>query len=268
MNKEIHEHKPNRQRAPERQGPYDTVVFDVDSTLVTIEGLDWLAKHKGCEREVVELTKRSMDGLMDFHDAMTEKMRILAPNHEDFVRLGLEYCRSLVPGAAETVARLKKLDKEVWLMSGNYAPAVTILADRLGIDPAHVLCNRVFFDAANGDYLGFDAENPLAKNGGKAAKIREVLQGKRKRIVFVGDSATDLDVQNHVSLFVGFGGVVTRDIVKQHADRFIGERNLLPVLDIVAEAQRHKLPEKKARDTRPAISFSGLGWKRLGGIYM
>lgn len=232
MNKELYAHHPDRLMQPEGRREYDAVVFDVDSTLVTIEGLDWLAANKGRAHEVVGLTKKSMDGLMDFHEAMVKKMQLLAPTYEDFLRLGNAYCDHIVPGAAEVIAKIRKMGKEVWIMSGNFRPAVAILAAKLGIAPDMVLCNQVFFDK-HGNYNGFDAQNPLARNGGKAEKIQDVMQQKEKRIVFIGDSATDLDVKGHVALFVGFGGVVERDIVKQQADYYINELNMTPLLGIV-----------------------------------
>jgi phosphoserine phosphatase len=56
----------------------DALVFDLDSTLVKIEGLDWLAVHKKVDDKVVHLTKKSMDGVLDFNLAMIKK-------DEDFI---------------------------------------------------------------------------------------------------------------------------------------------------------------------------------------
>lgn len=249
---------------PDQKIRCDAVVFDVDSTLVDIEGLDWLAHNKGCAREVVSLTKKSMDGIMDFHEAMVQKMHILAPTHDDLIGMGQAYCDHLVPGAVEVIEALKHMGIEVWLMSGNYRPAVAILADRLGIDPDKILCNTVAFDI-NGKYIGFDKDNALAKNGGKAEKIYDVLRGADKRIVFVGDSATDLDVKGHVALFVGFGGVVARDVVKTQADYYIAEKNLLPLLNII-DPPDHVTPP--ARHKAQPVSRLNFSWKRMGGLYM
>lgn len=37
----------------------------------------------------------------------------------------------------------------------------------------------------------------------------------------VGDGVTDLQARPPADLFVGFGGIVTRDIVKKEADWFV-----------------------------------------------
>ena len=70
---------------------YDIVIFDVDSTLVKIEGLDWLAEYKGRGEEVRDLTKRSMEGEMDFNDAMTKKMELISPAKKDLIKLGTQF---------------------------------------------------------------------------------------------------------------------------------------------------------------------------------
>lgn len=40
-------------------------------------------------------------------------------------------------------------------------------------------------------------------------------------IAMVGDGVTDLQARPPADLFVGFGGIVTRAVVKQHADWFV-----------------------------------------------
>lgn len=230
--KEQIEMSPNRPLELGRIQPYDAIVFDVDSTLVTIEGLDWLAKYKGCEDGVVELTRRSMEGIFDFQEAMIQKMNILSPSYADLERLGQAYCDHIVPGAADAIAQFHAQGKEVWILTGNFQPAVGILARKLEIPIDRVISNRVFFDDAKA-YAGFDAESPLAKNGGKAIKIQDVLNREGKRVAFVGDGKTDLEVKPYVALFIGFGGVAERAIVKAEADIYISELSLASLPDLI-----------------------------------
>ena len=48
---------------------YNSIVFDLDSTLVSIEGLDWLANRVGKLNVLSKLTKLSMEGEIDFQEA-------------------------------------------------------------------------------------------------------------------------------------------------------------------------------------------------------
>ena len=219
---------------PKNRCQFDAVVFDVDSTLVTFEGLDWLADYKGKGQEVIKLTMKSMEGHIDFNTAMVQKMQLLAPSYADLVKLGEVYCQNIVAGAQEVVSVLHSWDTEEWILTGNFQPAVGILAQKLGIPPNRIICNQVFF-GSNGEYLGFDANSELSQNGGKAKKIKMVADREGKRIAFVGDGMTDLEVKDHVTLFIGFGGVAERDIVKQRADLYISEPSLKQILRIVAE---------------------------------
>lgn len=210
----------------------DAVFFDVDSTLVTIEGLDWLAAYKGKGAELIPLTKLSMEGKLDFNDAMRQKMQIIAPSLKDMQILGEAYIQNLTPGAEELIAKLCLRGVEPWILTGNFEPAVAILAEKLQIPMERVISNQIFFDD-QGEYLNFDVDNPLAKNGGKAMRIQEIIARDGKKIAFVGDGMTDWEVKPFVELFIGFGGVAEREIVKNNSEHYISKPSLMPVIEVL-----------------------------------
>lgn len=218
---------------------FDAVVFDIDSTLVKLEGLDWLADYKGKGKEIRKLTKSSMNGHLDFNTAMIEKMEAISPSYNDLKKLGQVYSQNIVDGAEEVISIFHSLGKEVWILTGNFQPAVGILARSLKISPERIICNRIFH-TKNGRYIGFNKDNLLSKNGGKAIKIKEVENGKKKNVVYVGDSVTDLEVKGHISLFVGFGGVSERKIVKEKADIYLKSPSLYPLLKVVLTKEELK----------------------------
>jgi phosphoserine phosphatase len=159
-------------------------------------------------------------------------MKILSPSYKDFEKLGQAYCLNIVDGVDKVISHFHSHGVEVWILTGNFEPAVKMVADRLGINHNRIIANKVFF-GPSGKYVGFDSDNPLAKNGGKAKMIQKIIQNKKRKIVYVGDGATDLDVKDHVSLFVGFGGVVEREIVKKNSDVYISEPNLEKIIDLL-----------------------------------
>ena len=228
----------------------DIIIFDVDSTLVTIEGLDWLAEKKGRKSEVSRFTKRSMEGLMGFRDAMERKMKIISPTRRDLAALGEKYCWSLTPGAEDIVRLLHKLGKQVWLLTGNFQPAVGILAKKLGVPATRILCNEVYFDSL-GNYAGFNSGNKLSRDNGKAETIKELFANKKK-VAFIGDSVTDLEAKEYVRMFIGFGGVAERKAVRENADYYIGEPDLSPVLSLVLTRAEKKLLMK----LKPSVASS------------
>lgn len=207
---------------------YNIVVFDLDSTLVKIEGLDWLASLNGRGKLVKALTKRSMNGEISFKEVLNKKMRIIAPSHNDLILLGKEYCKNLVEDVKKVIYFLQKLNKEVWIVTGNFDPAVSILANKLGIPKENAINNKVYFDA-EGNYNGFNSKSPLAHNNGKTKIIKKMKKDKKK-IVFIGDGYTDLEVMKCVDLFIGYGGAVTRNIVKSNSNYYIMCESLSPLL--------------------------------------
>ena len=51
---------------------FDSVAFDVDSTLVTIEGLDYMASLKNKVDEISKITRLAMNGEISMKDAMVK----------------------------------------------------------------------------------------------------------------------------------------------------------------------------------------------------
>jgi len=60
----------------------DAVCFDVDSTLVTIEGLDSLAEYCGVGDEVKQWTTRAMGGAMSFQESFKARLDIVKPTEQ------------------------------------------------------------------------------------------------------------------------------------------------------------------------------------------
>lgn len=214
--------------------PFGLVFFDVDSTLAAIEGIDWLA---GDNPEIARLTDAAMNGEIAVEDVYARRLDMIRPSRQDVEALSREYVKSLVPGAEEVVRRLRELGISVHLVTGGLAPAVLPLAQHLGVRPGAVHAVGIRFDD-EGRYLDFDRRSPLARSGGKERVIRDVRIREKGRTAFVGDGITDLEARAAVDLFIGFGGVVTRPVVREGADHYIEERSLLSVLGILEDSSK------------------------------
>lgn len=208
---------------------YDIVVFDCDSTLTEIEGIDLLAKRLGKEKEVKVLTKRAMEGKINFEDIFPTRLNLIKPKREDLEWLGEQYIKHRVKDSKSVIQKLQELGKKVYIVTGAYEIPVKKFASYLGVPQANVFAVKLKF-GKNEDLLGYDIKNPLIKNTGK----REILQELRKfgSIIFVGDGATDLEAKDAADLFIGFGGVICRTIVREKADIFIDLKALTPILPL------------------------------------
>ena len=205
---------------------FGSVVFDCDSTLSSIEGIDELSGSR--RAEVAELTQAAMRGDVALEEVYGRRLDLIRPTRHDVEALGTRYIAGLVPDAAAVVAGLHAAGITVRVMSGGLMPPVRAVALHLGIAASDVGAVDIRFDA-EGRYRGFDAASPLARAGGK----RDLLEMWRREIpapvMLVGDGATDLEARPAADLFVAFAGFVDRPAVTSHADVVIRARSLAPV---------------------------------------
>jgi phosphoserine phosphatase len=222
--------------------PFAAVWFDCDSTLSAIEGVDELLQFLAPEQraDLAALTTQAMNGTLPLATVYETRLARIAPTRAQLTAIGELYVRRLVPHAREVVQALLHLGKQVGICSGGLLPAVQHVAAHLGVPPANVHAVPVTFDAG-GRYVDFDRSSPLWKNGGKVEVLR-TLPASHRPVAFVGDGATDLETQGTVDLFVGFGGVVARPIVRERAAAFVGAPTLAPVLrHVLTAGERQQL---------------------------
>ena len=206
----------------------DTVIFDCDSTLSTLEGIDELANRFGVYDQLAPLTQAAMDGELRLDEVYLRRMQLIKPGLHDIEWLGERYVETLVSGAQQTVDALQKSGKNIHIVSGGIRQAVIKLADILNIDRTNVHAVDIYFDDG-GAYVGFDEASPLAMSGGKKTVCR-MIAGIDSWAVIVGDGITDMEAKQERVEVIGFGGVINRPRVKQSISDYIEEPSLLPVL--------------------------------------
>jgi phosphoserine phosphatase len=205
---------------------YRFVFFDVDSTLVTIEGIDELA---GGNPEIARLTDAAMNGEIALDEVYGKRLEIIRPTLARVEELGELYRTSLVTGAEETIRALRDRGVTVHLVTAGVAQAILPLARHLGIEERLVHSVPLRF-ATDGTYEDFDRRSFLAKPGGKELVVRSIRARSKGKAAFVGDGVSDLEARPAVDLFIGFGGVQVRPRVRDNADIFIVESDLRAVL--------------------------------------
>ena len=210
---------------------FRTVLFDCDTTLSAMEGIDELARDY--RDQIVPLTEAAMRGEVALESVYARRLAIIRPSRAELERVGRMYIDRLVPGARETVAALQQAGVDVHIISGGLRPAVLQVADAIGIPHEKVHAVDISFDEA-GQYAGFDETSPLTRDGGKPAIIAS-LGALPRPTMLVGDGNTDLDAKGVVDCFVGFAGVVARPRVVAEAHVVVHERSLLPILALALE---------------------------------
>jgi phosphoserine phosphatase len=233
---------------------FQHVFFDCESTLTTIEGIDELARIKGQFEYISELTRKAMNGEIEFEAVYNERLKVLKPTRADLRLIARAYCQNVVPNAKEVISALKAGGCEVSIISGGLQQAIMKFARWLGVPSTNVRAVPVKFDELSGEWWRFDqtkyggnpeehfidiSPTPLVETEGKRDVIKE-LAGEEKRTMFVGDGITDLEARGAVNLFVGFGGVVHRERVAEEADVFIESPGLEAIVPLALAEGRVK----------------------------
>lgn len=199
----------------------DAVCFDVDSTVCTDEAIDELANYCGVGRQVAECTKAAMGGAMSFRTALTRRLNIIRPSRDQLASFMIDHPPNLTPGVRELVQLLQSRNVPIYLISGGFQSVIECAAEELEIPTSHIHANRLRF-FMNGEYAGFDETQPTSESGGKAAVIKRLKDkcGYRK-LVMIGDGATDLEACPPADAFIGFGGNVVREKVQTKAKWYV-----------------------------------------------
>jgi len=206
---------------------FGTVIFDCDSTLSAIEGIDELAAEQRVA--VAALTDAAMRGEVTLESVYGARLELLRPGRIAVEALAARYVAAAVDGARETVAALLAGGVTIRILSGGIRQAILPFAEWLGLAPRDVAAVDLYFDS-HGRYAGFDEQSPLCRSGGKRAVVegwRGTLPGP---VLMVGDGVTDLEARPAVDRFVAFAGVVDRPAVTAAADVVIRTPSLLPVV--------------------------------------
>lgn len=226
---------------------FDLVFFDCDSTLSTIEGIDELAKLKGKDLRVSILTDKAMNGDLDLSEVYGKRLKAIRPTLGQLKAVEERYNETIVEDAQAVVSGLQFLQKEVFIISGGLVDAVRGFGRRLGIAQDHIRAVELEYNELSGEWWRYHepnaqhqktyleyVEGPLTVSTGKPQIIEELSRGLFGRRFMIGDGSSDLATRDVVDLFVGYGGVVAREKVRNGSDVFIECASLAPVLPLVA----------------------------------
>lgn len=199
------------------------VCFDVDSTVVTEEGIDVLAEHCGAGDAVAAWTLKAMDGTVSFQESLEARLKLIHPNQSDIEQLHKKHPLKLTKGIEELVKVLHDRSVDVYLVSGGFRQMINPIASILKIPSERVFANNLIFND-DGSYAGFDLNEPTARSGGKARVVEHLKRTHGyTSVAMVGDGATDMEARtcNGADVFIGFGGISVRQVVKDGADLFV-----------------------------------------------
>jgi len=177
------------------------LIADMDSTIVTAETLDELAAYAGLGERVAEITRRAMEGKLDFPSALRERVGMLEGLSVDAMTATAQRI-DLTGGARALVQTMRAHGAFTILVSGGFRFFTGLIRDRVGFheDVANDLL------IADGKLTGKVAE-PIVGREAKLDTLQRLVAERRldaAETLAVGDGANDLAMIQAAGMGVAF----------------------------------------------------------------
>jgi len=206
------------------------VVFDLDNVLIDTETIDEIAKIKGIEKEISDITLQAMQGKIPFEESIRQRVKKLEGISTAEIDKVMENI-SFNPGAEETAAELKKQGYEIAIITGSFDVIALKIKEKINAD--YVFCN--ILEVEDGKLTG-EVSGPLITQD-KVDVLRQLVDDigiTLDECVAIGDGANDLEMVKNAKIGIAFNA---KPILKEHADVQINEKDLRKVLDIMADEE-------------------------------
>lgn len=193
------------------------------------ETIEIIASELGLQKEVANITKRAMNGELDFFDSLTYRVSLLKGIKEARVN---EICHSLpyMNGAKDTIKELKSLGYTVVCFSGGFKNATEYAKNILGYnaDFSNILHTRegILTGQVGGEMMFSDSKGEMLK------KLQSLLGISEQNTIAIGDGANDLSMFRYAHTRVAF---CAKPILKQNATHCIEEKDLTKLLKIIPQ---------------------------------
>lgn len=178
------------------------LVSDMDSTIITVECIDELADFIGRKAEVAEITRRAMNGELEFHAALEARVALLEGLPAGVLKEVWRERVRLMPGARTLVRTMRRHGATTALVSGGFLPIVARVAQDVGFEiaEANVLEERA--GSLTGRLLP-----PVRDASTKLETLRRLARelGLRpEQTLALGDGANDIPMLQAAGLGVAF----------------------------------------------------------------
>ncbi len=206
------------------------IAFDLDNVLIDGEAIDEIGKLMGVESEISELTKKAMEGDLDFETALKERAALLKGASVENIKEVVSKI-PLMEGAEETIAELKKRGYKIATITGSFEIIANRMKDDLGLDYAF---SNVLHEE-EGKLTG-EVSGPLV-TGSKAEILKEIMEMekvKAEESAAVGDGANDVSMLEEAGLGIAFNA---KPVLKEKADVVIEKKDLREILNVFSEEE-------------------------------
>ncbi len=162
------------------------LLADMDSTMIGQECIDELAAEAGIGAHVAEITRRAMNGELDFEAALRERVALLKGLDAAVIWTVLADRIRFTPGGRKLVATMKAHAGYAALVSGGFTA----------------------FSEPVAAYLGFDedrANTLLVEDSKLSGKVAEPILGRQAKVKALEEITTRLGIPEAEVMAVGDG---------------------------------------------------------------
>jgi len=199
-------------------------IFDVEGVLYDAEYLPLLAEKVNKENKIWEITKKGIEGKIDWVEGLKERVRLLRGMDYDTC---IQVANSLpiMTGAKEACNTLKNAGWKLMAVSGGF----TIITDRLkkdlGLD--FVYSNELVFKDGKLDDVIVNVDADKSKSD--IIKINEWSE-KKEDIIAVVDGANDIKLFDITGFGIAFRA---QDLVRDLATVTLDEKDLSKIIGLI-----------------------------------
>ena len=212
-------------------------IFDVEGVLYDAEYLPILAERVNKEKEIWEITKKGIQGKIDWEEGLVQRVKLLRGlDYETCVQVANSL--PIMTGAKEACNALKNAGWKLLAVSGGFTVITDRLKDELGLD--FVYSNELVFkdDKLDGVIVNVNADKA------KTAKTKILEWGEKKEdITVVVDGANDVKLFEISGLGIAFRA---QDLVKDLATVALDEKDLSKIVGLINNHYKLKLELRAA----------------------
>lgn len=217
------------------------IAFDMDGTILEAEAIDEIAKRAGVQERVAELTRKAMNGEVDFEYALRERVRLLKGLPIKVIEEVAEKL-PISKGAEEVIKTLKNMGFITVLITGGFDVVAKKVAERLGFD--YWFANRLGVEDGK---LNGEVEVLVSGGGSKLELLKRVAEAHGidlEECVAVGDGANDLLVLEKVGLGIGFK---PKPVVEERVRAVVNISDMRTILALIASGRLKEGKEGRER---------------------